>query len=135
MPRDDIVDSIAVMSMYCKRKTKAGWQLCLHVEPNAARIPTLIHAAVVLLVEEVGRRLSYFGGKNVAVSFVVSWKVGTKRRSIGCWETHERGQDAFRAISRGARPTSIGGGEHEGVSPIPAGPRQPVSVAPHGDGR
>ena len=53
-----------------------------------------LKAAIVILP-------SCFGGKTVAVPFVVSWGVGTSRRSLGVSSTHEGGEDAFRGIGRG----------------------------------
>src|SRR5687768_15197205 len=74
---------------------------------------------------------SCIGGKTVAVPFVVFWRAGASRRSLGVSGVPEGGGGAFRAISRGACHPRLAGGAHEGVSPIPAGPRQPMSVAPH----
>ena len=52
---------------------------------------------------------SCFGGKNVAVPIVVSWRAWTRSRSLGESGIREAGGDAFPAIRQGARHTRLEG--------------------------
>src|SRR5262249_29796525 len=77
-------------------------------------------------------RRSRGGHESVTKPFVLSLASGSPCR--GEVSNLPYAHAACPACGCGARQTSTGGGAHAGLSPLPAGPPQSVSLAPPGDG-
>jgi predicted ATPase/DNA-binding winged helix-turn-helix (wHTH) protein len=82
-----------------------GWTLIIAPSSSPGSLPGTQTCGHGVSVTELKWRVvilaSCFGGKTVAVPFVVSWEARTRRRSLGVSGTHERGEDAFRVIGHG----------------------------------